>query len=137
MLRGLVVTDAGVIARPPIGAAGGVRSLAKPGAVVAVGVVVGTVDPDPDAVPEDPMTAMVVEVVAVVAVALGKATMIGPVTVAVVMAAVAIEGLGIATTDIASRSRAIDIAAGVRPGTTVDVARTVVGERARAARDAA
>ena len=83
------------------------------------------------------MTAMVVEVVAVVAVALGKATVIGPVTVAVVMAAVAIEGLGIATTDIASRSRAIDIAAGVRPGTTVDVARTVVGERARAARDAA
>src|SRR6476659_1007375 len=65
----------------------------------------------PGAVPEDPMTAMVVEVVAVVAVALGKATMIGPVTVAVVMAAVAIEGLGIAT--------------------------TIVGERARAARDAA
>ena len=83
------------------------------------------------------MTAMVVEVVAVVAVALGKATMIGPVTVAVVMAAVAIEGLGIATTDIASRSRAIEIAAGVRPGTTVDVARTVAGERARAAGAAA
>jgi hypothetical protein len=83
------------------------------------------------------MTAMVVEVVAVVTVALGKATMIGPVTVAVVMAAVAIEGLGIATTDIASRSRAIEIAAGVRPGTTVDVARTVAGERPRAARAAA
>jgi hypothetical protein len=84
------------------------------------------------------MTAMVVEVVAVVAVALGKATMIGPVAVAVVMAAVAIEGLGIATTDIASRSRAIEIAAGVRPRTAIGVAATtIVGERARAARDAA
>ena len=83
------------------------------------------------------MTAMVVEVVAVVAVAVGKATMIGPIAVAVVMPAVAIEGLGIATTDIASRSRAIEIAAGVRPGTTVDVARTVAGERARAAGAAA
>jgi hypothetical protein len=83
------------------------------------------------------MTAMVVEVVAVVAVALGKATMIGPIAVAVVMPAVAIEGLGIATTDIASRSRPIEIAAGVRPRTTVDVSRTVVGKRARAARDAA
>jgi hypothetical protein len=83
------------------------------------------------------MTAMVVEVVTVIAVALRKATMIGPIAVAVVMAAVAIERLGIAPADIASRSRAIEIAAGVRPGTTVDVARTVVGERARAARAAA
>jgi hypothetical protein len=83
------------------------------------------------------MTAMVVEVVSVIAVALRKATMIGPISVAMVMAAVAIEGLGISTTDIASRSRAIEVAAGVRPGTTVDVARTVAGERARAAGAAA
>ena len=83
------------------------------------------------------MTAMVVEVVSVIAVALRKATMIGPISVAMVMAAVAIEGLGISTTDIASRSRAIEVAAGVRPGTTVDVARTVAGERAGAAGAAA
>jgi hypothetical protein len=83
------------------------------------------------------MAAMVVEVMTVIAVALGKATMIGPIAVAVVMAAVAIERLGIAAADIASRSRAIEIAAGVRPGTTVDVARTVAGESARAARAAA
>jgi hypothetical protein len=83
------------------------------------------------------MTAMVVKVMTVISVALRKATMIGPISVAMVMAAVTIEGLGISTTDIASRSRAIEIAAGVRPGTTVDVARTVAGERARAARAAA
>ena len=83
------------------------------------------------------MATVVVKVVVATVVALGKATTIGPISVAMVMAAVAIEGLGIAAADIASRSRAIEIAAGVRPGTTVDVARTVVGERARAARDAA
>ena len=83
------------------------------------------------------MTAMVVKVMSVITVALRKATMIGPISVAMVMAAVTIEGLGIATTDIASRSRAVEIAAGVRPGTTVDVARTVTGEGARAARAAA
>ncbi|MFZ0399050.1 MAG: hypothetical protein WAM06_13585 [Methyloceanibacter sp.] len=82
------------------------------------------------------MATVVVKVVVAIVVALGKATMIGPISVAMVMAAVAIEGLGISTTDIASRSRPIEIAAGVRPGTTVDVARTVVGERARVARAA-
>ena len=84
------------------------------------------------------MTAMVVKVMSVITVALRKATMIGPISVAMVMAAVAIEGLGISTTDIASRSRAIEIAAGVRPRTAIGVAATtIVGERARAARDAA
>jgi hypothetical protein len=62
--------------------------------------------------------------------------MIGPVTVAVVMAAVAIEGLGIAA-HVACRARATEIAAGVRSGTAIGVAATtVVGERARAARAA-
>jgi hypothetical protein len=84
------------------------------------------------------MTAAVVEVMAVIAVALGKATMIGPITVAVVMAAVAIEGLGIAAPYVACRPRATEIAVGVRSGTVIGVAATtVVGERARAARAAA
>jgi hypothetical protein len=43
---------------------------------------------------------VVVKVVAAIVIALRKATMIGPIAVAMVMAAVTIEGLGISTTDI-------------------------------------
>ena len=56
MVRGLVVPSAGVIARPPIGAAGGIGLLAEPIAVIAIGVIVVTIDPDPNAIPEDPVT---------------------------------------------------------------------------------
>jgi hypothetical protein len=79
---------------------------------------------------------IVVKVMIAVMVPLGE-TAVAVAMVAVAMVAVTIEGLGISTTDIASRSRAIEVATGVRPGTTVDVARTVTGEGARAARAAA
>jgi hypothetical protein len=80
---------------------------------------------------------VVVKVVAAIVIALRKATMIGPIAVAVVMAAVAIERLAISSTDVASRSRAIEIAAGVRSWTAIGAATTVVGESATAARAAA
>jgi hypothetical protein len=83
------------------------------------------------------MTIMVVKVVVAIVVALRKAAMIAPITVALVMATVAIEGLGISATDIAPWPRATEIAAGVRSRTAIRVATSVVGERARAARAAA
>jgi hypothetical protein len=134
--RRLVVADARVVARPPIGAAGGIGPLAQPVAVVTVGVVVGTVNPDPGSIPEDPVT-IVEAVVVVVVVALGNATIaVAMVAVALVMAAVAIEGLGIAATGINFRPRATEIAR-VRARTAIGAATTVVGESARAARAAA
>jgi len=135
--RGLVIAQASVVARPPIGAAGGIGPLAQPVAVVTVGVLVGTVDPDPGAIPEHPMT-IVEAIVVVVVVALGNATVaVATVAVAVVMAAVAIEGLGIAATGFTFRPRATEIAAGVRARTAIGAATTVVGESAHAARAAA
>jgi hypothetical protein len=108
--RGLVVCDTSAIAGPPIGAAGRERLLAKPPAIVPVGVVIGAVDPNPYAVPEDPMT--IVEAIKVVVVAaLRKVVMIEPVTVTMVMAAVAIVGFCIAVTHISPRPRAIEVAA--------------------------
>jgi hypothetical protein len=138
-LCSLVVRDARVVARPPIGASGGESLAAEPPAIVAIGVVVGAVDPDPDAIPEDPMAAVVVKVVVAIVIALRKAT----IPVAVIMAAVAIiEGLGVATTNVALWSRMIEVAARIS-GTAVDVAAmvggatTVVGESARTTRAAA
>jgi hypothetical protein len=134
--RGLVIAQASVVARPPIGAAGGIGPLAQPVAVVTVGVVVGTVNPDPGSIPEDPVT-IVEAVVVVVVVALGNATIaVAMVAVALVMAAVAIEGLGIAATGITFWPRATEIAR-VRARTAIGAATTVVGESARAARAAA
>ena len=62
--------------------------LAKPPAIVSVGVVIGAVHPDPDTIPKYAVTIEAVMVVVVI-VALGKAT----ITVAVVTVAVTIEGL--------------------------------------------
>ena len=81
------------------------------------------------------MTATVVEVVTPIMIAFRKATMVGPIAVAAVMAA--IECLGITSTDVAFRSRAIEIAAGVRPRAAIGVPSAVVGESATAARAAA
>jgi hypothetical protein len=83
------------------------------------------------------MTIIVVKVVVAIVVALRKAALIAPMTVALVMATVAIEGLGISTTDITPWPRATEIAACVRSRTAISVATSVVGERARAARAAA
>lgn len=92
------------------GAAGRERLPGKPPAIAPVGVVIGAVDPNPYAVPEDPMT--IVEAIEVVVMAaLRKVAMIEPVTVTMVMAAVAIVGLGIAVTHITPRPRAIEVAA--------------------------
>ncbi len=77
------------------------------------------------------MTSAVVEVVPAIMVALSIAAMIGPITVAVVMAAVAIEGLTIDVA-IAFRPRATEIAASIRPGPGA-----IVRESASAARAAA
>ena len=133
--RGLVIAQASVVARPPIGAAGGIGPLAQPVAVVTVGVLVGTVDPDPGAIPEHPMT-IVEAIVVVVVVALGKAT-IAVAMVAVAMVAVAIEGLGIAATGFTFRPRVIEIAAGVRSRTAIGAAANVAAFAASEATPAA
>src|SRR6478672_3639812 len=104
LLGELVVAHARVVARPPIGAPGGKCLPAKPPAIAAIGVVVGAIDPDPHAIPEDPVTEAVMIVVVIVA--LGKAT----IAVAVVTITVAAEGLGVSTTHVALRARAIEIA---------------------------
>jgi hypothetical protein len=77
------------------------------------------------------MPAAVVKVVVAIMVSLGKATMIGPIAVAMVMAAVAIEGLMI---DVATafRPRAAEIPASIRPGPGA-----IVRKSARAARTGA
>jgi hypothetical protein len=73
-----------------------------------------------------------IEVVVVIVVALGVAAMIGPVTVAIVMAAVAIKGLRGSTTVVGPGTRAIEIAARIRSGSWA-----IAGECTRAARPAA
>src|SRR6478735_3250844 len=102
LLGGLVVAHARVVARPPIEAPGGKCLPAKPPAIAAIGVVVGAIDPDPHAIPEDPVTEAVMVVVVIVA--LGKAT------IAVAVVTVTVEGLGVSTTHVALRARAIEIA---------------------------
>jgi hypothetical protein len=82
------------------------------------------------------MPAAMVEVVAAIVVALSKAPMISPMTVALVMAAVAVEGLTI-DVSTAFRPRAAEIAAAVRSRATIGAATIVVGEGARAARTGA
>jgi hypothetical protein len=78
LLRGLVVPEACVIPRPPIGAAGGVSLLAEPVAITAIGVVVivivGTVDPDPHAIPKHPMTMTIALTMIVVAISIERLT---------------------------------------------------------------
>jgi hypothetical protein len=61
--------------------------LAKPPAIVSVGVVIGAVHPDPDTIPKYAVTIIEAVMVVVVVMALGEAT----ITVAVVT--VMIEGL--------------------------------------------
>ena len=63
--------------------------LAKPPAIVSVGVVIGAVHPDPDTIPKYAVTIIEAVMVVVVVVALGKAT----ITVAVVTVAITIEGV--------------------------------------------
>jgi hypothetical protein len=77
------------------------------------------------------MSAAMIEVVIVIAVALSITTVIAPMTVALVMAAVAIEGLTI-DVPIAFRARATEIAASIGPG-----AGAIVREGACAARTGA
>jgi hypothetical protein len=82
----LVIADAVVIAAPPIRTARNEGLSAQPPTIV-VGVVIGAVAPDPNTVPEYPMTVMEpVKVVVVVVVALRKAPVIEPITVAMVVA---------------------------------------------------
>jgi hypothetical protein len=102
----LVIAYAIVIATPPIGASGDEGLSAQPPAIV-VGVVIGTVNPDPHAIHEYPMTMMEAVKVVVAVVALSKAT----ITVTMVVAAVAIEGLVVSVTEIAPRPGAIEVAA--------------------------
>jgi hypothetical protein len=87
--RWLVVANAGVVARPPIGAAGGVSLLAEPPAIVAIGIVVRTIDPDPHAIAEDPMAmdvaimiAAAFRVAAMITSAIGVATAIAAIVTA-------------------------------------------------------
>jgi hypothetical protein len=82
------------------------------------------------------MPTAMVEVVAAIVVALSKAPMISPMTAALVMAAVAVEGLTI-DVSTAFRPRAAEIAAAARSEATIGTATIVVGEGARAARAAA
>ena len=77
--------------------------LAKPPAIVSVGIVIGAVHPDPDTIPKYAVTIIEAVMVVVVVVALSEAS-IAVAMVAVAMVAVAIEGLGIATTDITLRT---------------------------------
>src|SRR6476659_3399156 len=86
-------------------APGGECLPAKPPAIIPIGVVVGAIDPDPHAIPEHPIA--VVKVVIAIVVALREAT----ITVAVVMAAVAVEGLYVSTTHVALVARAIEVPA--------------------------
>jgi hypothetical protein len=72
----LVIAHAVVIATPPIGAPSDKGLSAQPPAVVIIGIVIGTVDPDPHAIAEYPMTMM--EAVKVVA-ALREAAVLEPV----------------------------------------------------------
>ena len=128
-----IIPNAGVIARPPIGAAGGVGLLAEPVAIAAIGVVVivvvGTVNPHPRTVAEDPMTIVVVVVVVVVVVAatLCIATVIAMVAVrvAATIAAIVTAGAG---------GRAIEIAAGVSALPAIVAAAATIGEIATTAR---
>jgi hypothetical protein len=61
----LVIAHAAVVATPPIGAPGDEGLAMQPPAIVPIGVVIGTVGPDPNAIHECPMTMMkVVKVVA-------------------------------------------------------------------------
>jgi hypothetical protein len=60
----LVVVPTGVIAFPPIGVTGGDGPTTEPIAVVR-SIVPGTIDPDPRAIPEYPMTIELIVVVAV------------------------------------------------------------------------
>jgi hypothetical protein len=84
--EGLVIADAVVIATPPIWAPRNDGLSAQPPTIV-VGVVIGTVGPDPNTVPKYPMTVMEpVKVVVMIVVALRKATVIEPITVAMVVA---------------------------------------------------
>jgi hypothetical protein len=73
---GLVIADAVVIAAPPIRAPGDEGLSAQPPAIVVGVVIAGAVDPDPYAIPEDPMATPVVKVVVVIMVALSKSAMI-------------------------------------------------------------
>ena len=78
----LVIPNAVVIARPPIGAAGCVGLLAKPPAVVPVGIVIGAIHPDPDTVPKYAVT--IIEAVEVVA-AFREAAVLEPVAAVVTL----------------------------------------------------
>jgi len=79
--EGLVIADAVVIAAPPIWTPRNEGLSAQPPTIV-VGVVIGTVNPDPDTVPKYPMTVMKA-VKVVVVVALRKAPVLEPVAAVV------------------------------------------------------
>jgi hypothetical protein len=74
----LLVADAVVIALPPIRASSVESPHAQPSAIV-IGVV-GTIDPDPHAIAEDPMATAMVKVVVMIVTALYKAAMIAAIT---------------------------------------------------------
>ena len=77
--------------------------LAKPPAIVPIGVVIGAIHPDPDSVPKYAVTIIEAVMVVVVVVALSEAS-IAVAMVAVAMVAVTIEGLSIPTTHITFRT---------------------------------
>jgi hypothetical protein len=111
--------------------------LAEPIAFAAIGVVVivivGAIDPHPGAVPKDPVTAMVVEVVSVIVIALGISTIAVAVIVAVPILRLSIDVMIVARSapiEIAVRvsGAAIDVATAI-----IDAATAIVGERVHAA----
>lgn len=67
----VVVADALVVATPPIWAASGDGLTAQPIAVISIGGVTGTINPDPCAVSEDPVTIIEIGMLVVITVLRG------------------------------------------------------------------
>lgn len=131
----LVIAHAVVIATPPIGAPSDEGLSAQPPAIVPIGVVIGTVDPDPDAIPKYPMTMM--EAIKVMA-ALRKSAVFEPVAAVVAL----YESATITVLETTTSRSAIEVAAAVRSRTTIGAATIVTatataGEAATTARASA
>src|SRR5262245_3496613 len=116
--EGLVIADAVVIAAPPIRTPRNEGLSAQPPTII-VGVVIGTVGPDPNTVPKYPMTVMEpVKVVVMIAVALRKAPVIKPITVAMVVALDKSTTVSMIVTAITMLDKSATITAFCEPGST-------------------
>ena len=69
----VVVADALVVAIPPIWAASDDSLTAQPIAVVAIGGITGPINPDPCAIPEDPMAIFELVIIVVITILRGIA----------------------------------------------------------------